>query len=275
MVAIVTDSAANLPAELVGELGIHVVPMHLTFGDGTYRDGLDLAPSDFYRRLLDGREVASTSTPSPGDFLEAYRGAGDGEILCVTIASSMSGASHEARLAGDSFDGRVEVLDSGSVSMGEGFVAVEAARAVRSGALLSEAAVRATEVAERSGLFATADSFEFLRRSGRVTKLQAYAATMLDIKPVFGLRNGEIYPVARPRTRRRALERVVEEALAAIAGRPVHLAAIHAAALEGAQALIERIASETKVVERFVLEVTPVLGVHTGPGAVGLAFFCD
>jgi DegV family protein with EDD domain len=140
---------------------------------------------------------------------------------------------------------------------------------------VDEVVARARSVAGRARLCAAIDTFEFLRRSGRVTKLQAYAATRLDIKPVFRFQHGEAGPVARPRTRSRALARVVEEALAEIGGRPVHLAGIHAGAEAEARDMMARVAAQTEVVEEYVTEFTPVMGAHTGPGVVGLAFYCE
>jgi DegV family protein with EDD domain len=275
MVAVIADSAANLPSELAGALGIQIVPMYLRFGEVVYRDGTDLTPADFYRRLVSDREAASTSTPSPGDFLEAYRRTGQREVVCVTVASVMSAVYHEATMAADRWDGRVEVVDSMTASMAEGFVALEAARVAASGASLERVAAAARTLAPRTSLFATVDTFEFLQRSGRVKRLQAYAATMLDIKPVFKFQGGQVTPVARPRTRRRALDRIVVDSLAEIDGRPVHLASIHAAAPEAAASLIERISASANVVEELVVEVTPVIGAHTGPGLVGTAFYCE
>jgi len=185
MVAVVADSAANIPEPVARELRIGLVPMYLRFGDEVYRDGADLTPADFYDRLVRDRVLASTSTPSPGDFLEAYRATGDTEVVCVTVASVMSAVHQEATLGAERFDGRVEIVDSKSASMAEGFVAMEAARLASNGASLERVAARAREIAGRTTLLATVDTFEFLRRSGRVTKLQAYAATMLDIKPLF------------------------------------------------------------------------------------------
>jgi DegV family protein with EDD domain len=274
-VAIVADSAANLPEGLARELGIEVVPMYLKFGEQVYRDGRDLTPGDFYERLARDGVVASTSTPSPGDYLEAFRRTGQEEIVCVTVASSMSSSHQQASLAAERFDGRVEVVDSKTAAMAEGFVAVEAARAAARTTSLSDVAARAIDVAGRTRLYATVDTFEFLRKSGRVTKLQAYAATMLDIKPVFGFREGEVVPVSRSRTKRKALARIVQDAVGEMADRPVHLAALHAAALGEAEELAERISARANVVEKVLTEVTPVIGAHTGPGLVGVAFFCD
>jgi DegV family protein with EDD domain len=275
LVAVVVDSAGNVPADLARQLGIVVVPMYLRFGDAVYRDGVDLTPTDFYQRLLRDREPASTSTPSPGDYLEGWGRLGQSEVVCVTVAAGLSSSYQQAALAAERFPGRVELVDSANASMGEGFVAVEAARLAATGASLEEVASRAREVAARAALVATVETFEFLRMSGRVTKLQAYAATMLDIKPVFRFRGGEIVPVARPRTRRRALARVVDETLAATEGRPVHLAVFHAAAAAEASEVFERVAAAAEVLERFLVEVTPVIGAHTGPGLVGTAFFTE
>jgi DegV family protein with EDD domain len=205
MVAVVADSAANLPGDLARELGIEVVPMYLKFGDRVYRDGIDLTPADFYERLARDGEPASTSVPSPGDYLEAFERTGQREIVCITVASSMSSSRQQASFAAERFDGRVEVVDSMTASMAEGFVVAEAARTAADRGSMEAVADRARAIAARTRLLATVGTFEFLKRSGRVTTLQAYAATVLDIKPVFGFREGEIAPVARTRTRRRAI----------------------------------------------------------------------
>jgi DegV family protein with EDD domain len=275
MVAIVTDSAANLPSGLASELSIEIVPMYLKFGERVYRDGVDLAPTDFYRRLVADSEVASTSTPAPADFLEAYQRTGADDIVCITVAADMSAANHEATLAAERYPGRVVVVDSRNASMAQGFVAAEAARRAAAGGSIAEVVTRANEVAREARLCATIDTFEFLRRSGRVRKLQAYAATMLDIKPVFRFARGEIAPIARPRTRRKALERLLSETLADIGTKPVHLATIHASAEDEARELLDSVSAEADVREAILTEVTPVIGANTGPGLVGTAYFCE
>lgn len=275
MVGVVTDSAANLPAHLLEGLPVRVVPLTLVLGEETYRDGQDMSLADFYRRLERGVELAGTSAASPEDWLHGFEGVGTEEVVCITVAASMSSNHHHAVLAAQRFAGRVEVVDSRSASMAEGFVALEAARLAARGASLEAVAARAREVADRTRLYAMVETFEYLRRSGRVSKLQAYAATMLDIKPVFVFRGGEVAPVARARTRRKALTRMVEECLAEVGDRPAHVAAVHAAAEEEARAVLEAVAERANVVERVLTEVTPVIGAHVGPGLVGLAFYCD
>lgn len=275
VVAVVTDSAANVPASLAGELRIEVVPMYLMLGERVYRDGVDLSPEELYRRLARDGVVASTSTPSPTDFLEAFERTGEREIVCVTVSASMSSASQEAAMAAREFGGTVEVIDSQTATMGEGWVAVEAARRARGGGSMEIVARRAREVAARASVCATIATFEFLRRSGRVRKLQAWAATMLDIKPVFGFAGGEVAGLDRPRTRRRALISVADEALRSIGGAPAHVATVHADAEDEARELLDRIKAGANVIEDLVVPATPVVGAHTGPGLVGAAWFTD
>ena len=276
MISVVTDSAANLPADLAGELGIVVVPLHLAIGERAFRDGVNIGIAEFYEQLQGGPEAASTAAPSPGDFLEAFRSVpGDHDIVCVTVAAAVSATYQSASAAAAELPGRVEVVDSTNASMGEGFVVMEAARAAREGAARDEVVTRARRVASRTRTFATIDTFEFLKRSGRVRRAAAYAATMLNIKPVFRFSDGDADGIARPRTRGRALERIIQEVLGEAADRPVHVAAFHALAEADAKEVVRRIEAEADVVESYVVEATPVMGAHTGPGLVGVAFYCD
>jgi len=276
LISVVTDSAANLPADVAEELGIVVVPVHLGIGNRAFRDGIDIGLAEFYGQLQGGPDAATTAAPSPGDFLEAFRSLPEGdEIVCVTVAAAVSATYQSAVTAAGDMNGRVEVVDSTNASMGEGFVAIEAARAARSGASRDDVVAHAREVASRTRIFATIDTFEFLKRSGRVRRAQAYAATMLNIKPVFRFSGGDADGIARPRTRGRALDRIVQETVDEAAGRPTHLAAFHALAEADAKEVVRRIEAEADVVESYVVEATPVMGAHTGPGLMGVAFFCD
>jgi DegV family protein with EDD domain len=272
-VAVVTDSAASLPRGVAEGLGIIVVPIHLRFADRTMAD--DEEPGRFYERLRSAPGDVSTATPAPGVFLEAFNRVGADQVLCVTIASSVSGIHQSAAIAAEEATIQVEVVDSGNASMAQGFVAMEAARTAAGGGDLSTAVARAREVADRCRLIAAIETFEYLRRSGRVNRLASYAGGMLSIKPVFRMQGGVIEAVARPRTRRRALDRLEEEARRDIAGRPAHLAAVHADAEEEARALLERLSEGLEVLESHVAGFTPAMGAHTGPGVVGLAWFCD
>jgi DegV family protein with EDD domain len=275
VVAIVTDSASNIPPSLAAVRGITVVPLYVRLGESVFRDGVDLSPGDLYRRLAESAEPASTSASSPGDFIEAFEKTGEPEIVCVTVAAGMSSNYEHARGAAERYSGRVEIVDSKSASMAEGFVALEAAMLAAKQASIEEVVRHADEAAHRVLFIATVDTFEYLQRSGRVTKLQAYAATMLDIKPVFAFRDGNAIPVARGRTRRRALQRIVDEVLKEIGDRPASVAVVHAAAGEDARRVLEEIRVRGNVTESLVTEVTPVVGVHVGPGLVAAAVYCE
>jgi DegV family protein with EDD domain len=271
VVSVVTDSASNLPPGLAEELHIQVVPLWLRLGDAEYRDGVDMAPGDFYQRLGADELVASTAAPSPEQFLEAFERVSDRDIVCVTVASNMSAVHRQAEVAARRFGGRATVVDSMNASMAEGFVVLAAARAAAQGASWDQVAGEALRAAAASKLFATVSTFRFLQRSGRVNRLQAYAATMLDINPVFAFSGGEPNALARPRTRRRAVARLVEEVSGAIGDRSADLAVVHAAVPEEAADLLQRLAAGASVRERYLVEVTPVIGAHTGPGLLGAA----
>jgi len=272
-VRVVTDSAANIPAELVGEHDIHVVPMYLKFGESVYQDGVDLPRGEFYPKLEREEVPVSTAAPSVGDYREAFDRALEGRdgIVCVTVASFVSVSFETANAAAAEFGGRVRLVDSKSASMGEGWAAVEAARLAAGGGSLADCAARAEEVAGHTQLCATINTFEYLRRSGRVHALLAYAGTALNIKPVFALRGGKIEQLGRPRSRARAVDRVIEETRPLAARGLIHCAVVHADAADEAGALLERLRSDLPLAESLVTEFTPLMGAHTGPGVLGIA----
>jgi DegV family protein with EDD domain len=272
-ISIVTDSAANIPVDLVAEHRIHTVPMYLKFGDAVYQDGVDLPRGEFYPKLEREEVPVSTAAPSVGDYREAFARALDGAdgVVCVTVASFVSVSFEAATAAAAEFGGRVRMVDSRSASMGEGWAAVEAARASAAGASLDGCAARAEEIASRTQLCATINTFEYLRRSGRVHALLAYAGTALNIKPVFAIRAGKIEQLGRPRSRARAIERIVQETRPLAARGPIRCAVVHSAVPDEAEALLERLRAELAPEELFVTEFTPLMGAHTGPGVLGIA----
>jgi DegV family protein with EDD domain len=272
-VAVVTDSAAGLPPGIAEELGIGVVPIPIRFGEAPVADEID--ETDFYRRLRSTPEAVSTATPSPGELASAFEVTGAPGVLCVTLGSSISGVFRSACIAAESAGPEVEVVDSGNASMAQGFVAMEAARVAAAGAGLAASSERARNVAERCRLIAAVDSFDQLRRSGRVSRLASYAGTVLNVNPVFRMQGGAIDAVGRPRTRRRAVALLEEELRGDVGARPVHLAVVHADAEAEARDLLDRVSRELDVVEAHLAGFAPVMGAHLGPGVVGVAWFCD
>lgn len=274
-VRIVTDSAATIPAATAAEHSIDVVPMYLKFGDRMYRDGIDLPPGDFYERLQAESDPVSTAGASVGDFHDVFARAlkQADAVVCITVASFVSVNFTSASIASRDFDQRVTVVDSASASMGEGFIALEAARAAEAGADADAVARRARRVADRTQVVATINTFEYLKRSGRVHALMAYAGTALGIKPVFAFRGGKVEQLGRPRSRSKAVERVADEVRAAAARGPLHLAVCHASAPDEAGALLDRLSAELSPAEAHLAEFTPLMGAHTGPGLLGAAFW--
>ena len=281
-VAIVVDSAASLPADTAEREGLFVVPMQLAVGDETYLDGRDLKPTAFYRMLRDMTDLPKTSAPSPASFLETFRSAAKGAaaIFCLTVSSRFSSSHDSARTAVREAEGAVQhteiaVVDSGSAAGGEGLIALEAWRAAQRGESLDGVVAAAEAVIPKVSILAYVDTLHYLWKGGRVQRL-AYAGTsLLRIKPVFELSQGEVRNVARPRTGRRAAERLVELMRRRVGSGRLHATVMHADVEEAAEALQQRIGAEFPCDELYVSEFSPVMGAHTGPGLLGVAFWSE
>ena len=281
-VAVITDSVACVPQEQMEKYGIKQVPMLIIFGDEVYQDGIDISPTEFYTRLRQAKKLPTTSHPSPDIFLEAYRDASQraASILCITIPSKFSATFNSARLAvemaKEALPGvAIEVLDCGTAAAAQGLVVLAAARAAASGGDLTEVAETARSVMQRVYLLATLDTLRYLVRGGRVPKAAALASSLLQIKPIFAVIEGEAHPVTNARTTAGAMKRILkimEQRI--VEGQPLHVAVVHADALDRATVLKNQISSRFDCAELFITEFTPVMGGHTGPGVIGVAFYC-
>ena len=279
-VGIVVDSAASLPPEAHRAKGLRVVPMRLTFGERTYADGEDLSTTQFYRMLRKSDDMPATSSPSPAAFLKGFRDASPSaqSVLCLTVASrfssSFDSATRAAQEAGTALPGlEVTVLDSGTAAGGEGLVAMEAWRAAGDGLGLQEVKAAAEAVIRRVRLLAFVDTLRYLWKGGRVPGIAHAGASLLRLKPMFELADGEITSVARPRTTRNAVRKLKELLRLRIADGPVHAAILHADADGLAEELREWVQSDFECADTYVSEFTPVMGAHIGPGLVGVAFW--
>lgn len=278
---IITDSTACIPQDLVERYGIEVVPVHIILGGRTYVDSVTADTGEFYARMRAG-EQATTAAPSPGMFLEAIRRAAtrSDSILVITVSKQFSAMYDSARQAIEQVRAEspaldLRLLDSRAAAMAQGFVVLEAARAAESGAPLDDVVRRAEAVSTRVTLLAMLDTLSYLARSGRVPRVAAWAAGMLQVKPVVRFSAEGIRLAARTRTRPRALAHIADMVVAAIGGRAAHLAVHHADAADDAASLREAIERRTTVVEAHTTEFTQVMGVHTGPGLVGAAWWCE
>ena len=282
-VAIVTDTTACIPKEQVEKYGIEVVPIELIFEDRAYRDGTDISPAEFYARLRQAEKLPTTSGSAPAPYLEAYYRASQRapSILCITLPAKLSGVFNSARLAIEmaktALPGVViELLDCGTAAAAQGLVVLAAARAAASGKSLTEVAETASGVMRRVSLFATLDTLHYLVKGGRVPKAVGLVNSLLQIKPVFTINQSDAHTVALPRTTRSAIKRILKlMGQRVVKGQPLYVAVMHADALEKATALRNRIASQLDCAELFITEFTPVMGVHTGPGVIGVAFYSE
>jgi len=280
-VAIVTDTTACISREQAEKYGIGMVPVELIFEDKAYRYGIDISPSEFYALLKQAKKLPTTSASSPGPYLEAYGKASHRatSILCITESSKFSVMFDSAKVAKEMANTTlpnvvIDVLECATAAAGQGFVALAAAKAAASGMSLAGVNEAARSMMERVNLFATLDTLHYLVRGGRVPQAAALVNSVLKIKPVFTVNGGEAHTVALPRTMEGALKRILKiMEQKVVKGQPFHVAVMHADALDRAVALKDQVASQFDCTELFITEFTPVMGVHTGPGVIGVAFY--
>ena len=272
--AIVTDSTSDLPVEIAALHHIEVVPQHILWRTQSYLDGIELKVADFYERLAHESEMPKTSQPAPGDFAAAYQHAREVDnadaVLCVTLSSTLSGTYNSAEAARALVDFPVQVVDSRSVTMGLGFAVLAAAHARDQGATLAEAAEAAAETGKKAQVFFTVNTLEFLHRGGRIGNTQRLIGTALSIKPIFQVYDGQVRAAERVRTRKRALARMLELARCAQSGM-VQVAILHGAAEAESDAFADEVQHTVIPACLFRSTICSTLGVHTGPGVVGIA----
>ena len=276
-VKIVTDSAADLPSEVVKELGITVIPILVRWGEKIYRDGIDLTAEQFYERLKHDKIPPTTSVPSPGTFAEAYDKLAQetDEILAIILSSKLSG-TYEVALQSRGLmkrKRRVEVVDSGWATMAEGFIVMKAAKAARSGASLDEVMDVTRKSIPRVDFLCTFDTLEYLRRGGRIGKAQAFLGSILKVNPLITLRDGVVEPAGRTRTRAKAVERLYDFALSY--SYIEEMAVEDTACPNEADALVERLSAKFPKERIYHSKMTPAIGTHTGPGLLLVAMLGD
>ncbi|MEO7003535.1 MAG: DegV family protein [Ktedonobacterales bacterium] len=289
-VGVVAESSCCLPPELVARYGIQIVPIPFVFGTTTYLDGIDITPAQFYAQLIAARKPPSTSPPPPGAYLDAWRQAAQltatqqGEqrgVVSVLVDGKISTMQRSARqaleLAGDELPGvTVRLVDSLSAGMGQGFVALAAARAAQQGLLLGQVAQVAERVSQRMRLLVTLDTLDYLAQASRIPQVAALIGAKLAIKPVIQIAGGEVHPLARVRTRRRSLDYLFERLREQIPpSARLHAAVQHANAPNEAARFEARIHETFECIELYTTEFTPVMGGYCGPGLLGVAFYCE
>lgn len=273
-VRIVTDSACDLPDQLADDNGIVIVPLSIRFGNEEFVDRRDLSPADFWKRCATSPTLPETAAPSPGAFQAVYEAARDegyDGVVCVTISSELSSGTHQsAQTAAQSvgnFD--VRVIDTRTVTMGQGLVALAVAEAAAAGADTPEVARLATEVAGRTHVYGAIGTLEHLQRGGRIGAARAMLGSMLSIKPVIQVRDGIVAEESKQRTRSRSLEYLATKLRAAAPFERLAICNGAAADLDRFLALLEGIESHHSLI---TVDLGPVVGTHAGPGTIGACF---
>ncbi len=275
VVRIVTDSTADIPPEVAQRLGITVVPLTVFFGDEAYLDGVELDNASFYRKLEASKDLPRTSQPAPTAFAEAYERLikeGANGILSVHLSSKLSGTYQSAvtsleMLPEEVRNVPIEVVDSESISVGMSIPIMKAAKEAREGKSLEEIKANLLDQLTRSRILAVLDTLEYVRRGGRIGAAGALLGNMLSFKPIISLKNGEVIPLERPRTRSKAYERVAQ--LLSEMG-PLESVVIAEASNEVGKQLAE-VLKKTYPGEISTYKLGGVLGTHTGPGTAAIS----
>jgi DegV family protein with EDD domain len=276
MIRIVTDSTCDASAKLLSHSAVTVVPLYVLFGQEALRDNVDITREQFWERLPKASPLPTTSQATPGDFLDVFRkhiDTGD-EVVTVVISSKLSGTYDSAIQAQASLpDWPIDVVDSRSTSVGLGLMVQEALAMAEAGATRADIVARLAAMRDAIRLMFVVDTLEYLQRGGRIGKAQAFVGTLLKFKPLLGLVDGEIVPVARVRSKRRALETMIQMLLEQVPARgpQVRLGVMQACVPEEAEWVARELAAGFASPHLFVGALGPVLGAHVGPGTIGAA----
>ena len=281
-VAIIADTVACLPRELVEQYGIEIVAPNIYFDGKVYRDWLDITPSEAYQLLDKAPELFSTSGPPPAAYAQAYRqlAAKAESILCITLSAKMS-TTHNAAVAAkeqvkEELAGtNIEVLDSQTATGAEGFVVLAAARALAEGRSLVEAIEAARRVKDRVDLIFILETIRHAYRTGRIPKVAAQIGAWLSVKPIVTIRGGTAHFNGITRSKEKGVNYLLEAMRKRVGTRPVHVAVHHTAALEEGEILKQRVLAEFDCVELWLTEFSPIMGYSTGRGTLGLAFYAE
>lgn len=284
-IRVVTDSLAWIPDHLARANEIRIVPLHLSFGDQEFTETVDLTNREFYRRLRESKAPPKTSQPAVGEFLAAYREVAQAAdaIISVHASSKLSGTFRSAETAATMLrqerpDVRIETIDTLTIATCQGVVAMRAAQDAVGGKSFEEVVAGARALMTKPRVLFVPDTLEYLQKGGRIGRAQALVGSLLQIRPILTVADGEVVPRDRARTRARATERVLELMAEYAQGRPfAHVAVLHADAAATAQELKGLIRARFDVPEERFLdaEIGPVIGTYVGPGTYGASFYCE
>ena len=278
-IAIIVDSTAYIPEELIKKYKIHVIPQILHWNRKNFLDGVDIKPVDYYQRLQIASEIPTTSQPSAGefaDFIKEVNKKAD-SILAILISDKLSGTLDSAYSAKDMLPGiQIEIVDSMSTSMGLGWIALASAKAAEQGKPFEQVVKLAKSLVPKSRMIFVVDTLEYLHKGGRIGGAKRLMGTVLSVKPLLHLQDGRIEPLASPRTKQKAITQMLDIIEDEIKGNEnVRMAVINALAQEDAANLMEVIQRRFNPIELIKADMSPVIGTHVGPGTVGVAWLPD
>ncbi len=278
-IAIVTDSTAYIPQDLVDKYQIHVAPQISIWGEESYLDGVDMFPTEFYERLKVSKELPTTSQATIASFHKIFEPlvAEGKQIIAVLISEQLSGTLQSARQAKAMFpEATIALVDSRSAAMELGFQVLAAARAIEAGKSFEEVVDLAERAKQYTGVFFVVDTLEFLHRGGRIGGAARLFGTAINLKPILHIVDGRVESFEKIRTKAKAYTRLLDVVQERLEGKPnIRIATLHAAAEADAKALLEEAVRRLNPIETLISEVSPVVGTHVGPGTVGLAYCTD
>lgn len=281
-VTVLTDSISCLTRELVEQYGIGIIPLNFYAGGKMYKDWVDVTPSEAYELFLKDPDSFKSSATSPEDCLKAYREASQQarNILCITISSKISAVYDAAQIAKEQIKAElpqisIEILDSRTVTAAEGFVALTAARAAAEGKELAEVVKAAEETRDKVTFIVVLDTIRHVYRTGRIPKVASQVGSILSIKPILTCASGLVRFAGAVRNKEHGIDRICKMMEDKVGQSPVHIAVMHAYALEEAERLKERVSSQFNCVELWLTEFSPLMGYATGTGTLGFAFYGD
>jgi DegV family protein with EDD domain len=280
-VAVLTDSTASIPEGMLAELNIRTVAYYIHRGQEVLRDLVTIQRDEFLNWLATARVLPTTASPGPGDYIEAYKdlaSLGADEIISIHMTSKASGAYQAACIAQSMLeeqmpDLRIEVIDTRNAALCQGWMAIEAARAALAGLRLEDVAAKVRAMVPVTHMLPTADTLKYLYMGGRIGKAKHLVGSLLNIKPLIGVEDGEIVPLGVARSRAQAYQAMVDKIEAAVGKSKLKIAYVHAGAMEEVEKIKNIVETRLNAVESFIGELSPALAVHTGPGTAGLCYF--
>lgn len=276
-IAVLVDSGCNPPPELMEKQGVYCVPLKINYPEGSFRDGLDIEPKAVYERIV--HEIPTTSLPSMEEVLEKYqqiKADGYDQVMSVHISSNLSGTYNTARLAAEEMEGLdIRLIDTRNIGIGSGFLGLYAAQLIEKGLSLDEIAEKVQEKVASSRVFFCVDTLKYLQKGGRIGLVSSILGTTLNLKPIISCNpDGIYYTVAKVRGKKQAVEKMIELAKAEAAKAPAYdICPCHGGAYDEFDGFRQTVEEQFAPQHFYATEISPTLGVHTGPGLLGIGVF--